>query len=71
MKNLGGGGQFAPVVPPAPPVPVAMDGRPINSFQQLEKLGEGTYATVRMLALFLFAPRWQNGPAASKPVLTR
>lgn len=31
------------------PLPASMDKRHPNSFQQLEKLGEGTYATVRPL----------------------
>lgn len=31
----------------------APDKRNPSSFQQLEKLGEGTYATVRLLGLFL------------------
>jgi hypothetical protein len=41
VRNLGEG-QIIPVVP-------TMDNRRHpSSFQQLEKLGEGTYATVRM-----------------------
>lgn len=47
VRNLGGGsGSTTPLVP-------TMDNRRHpSSFQQLEKLGEGTYATVRRALSF-------------------
>lgn len=44
LRSLGGGQRFT-----AQPSQAQMDRKHPNSFQQLEKLGEGTYATVWLL----------------------